>query len=139
MAQSETNGVQHIDADDQSKTTIPQAESQAAAAVDSRYLANVSRSTLAIHADDPLNIVTDVAPPVHVSTTFRYPRDPDQLHSIYGRPSDERNPTEHCYSRDTHAWLLTTRSNPHLSSPRPLPDILFWPVGFSRPARLAQP
>ena len=101
MAQSETNGVQHIDADDQSKTTFPQAQSEAAAAVDSHYLANVSPSTLAIHADDSLNIVTDVAPPVHVSTTFRYPRDPDQLRSIYGRPADERNPTEHCYSRDT--------------------------------------
>jgi cystathionine beta-lyase/cystathionine gamma-synthase len=36
-----------------------------------------------------------------MSTTFRYNRDPDQLHSIYGRPNDERNPTEHCYSRDT--------------------------------------
>ncbi|KAH0613519.1 uncharacterized protein H6S33_005405 [Morchella sextelata] len=40
-----------------------------------------SISTLSIHADDahatrPMN---DVAPPIHVSTTFHYPRDPDAL------------------------------------------------------------
>ena len=101
MAHPETNGVEHIDADDSSKTTVPQVDSQATAPVDSSYLHNVSPATLAIHADDPLNVVSDVAPPVHVSTTFRYPRDPEKLHSIYGRPSDERDPTEHCYSRDT--------------------------------------
>jgi hypothetical protein len=28
--------------------------------------------TLAIHADDKLNFYTDVAPALHVSTTFRY-------------------------------------------------------------------
>ena len=100
MAQPATNGVEHIDADDQSKTTVPLVDAQAAI-LDSFHLENVSPATLAVHADDPLNVVSDVAPPVHVSTTFRYPRDPEQLHSIYGRPSDERDPTEHCYSRDT--------------------------------------
>lgn len=40
---------------------------------------DVSLATLALHADDPLNIVDDVAPPMHVSTTFRYPDDPDAL------------------------------------------------------------
>lgn len=29
-------------------------------------------ATLAIHADDGLNSATDVAPALHVSTTFRY-------------------------------------------------------------------
>lgn len=29
-------------------------------------------STLAIHADDKLNTQTDVAPALHVSTTYRY-------------------------------------------------------------------
>lgn len=29
-------------------------------------------ATLAIHADDAVNVLTDVAPPMHVSTTFRY-------------------------------------------------------------------
>ena len=35
--------------------------------------------TLAIHADDYLNRVPDVAPPLHVATTFRYADDPDKL------------------------------------------------------------
>lgn len=36
-------------------------------------------STRALHADDVLNVVTDVAPPLHLSTTFRYPDNPDEL------------------------------------------------------------
>ena len=40
---------------------------------------NTHPSTKALHADDTLNQVTDVAPPIHLSTTFRYPNDPDQL------------------------------------------------------------
>lgn len=29
--------------------------------------------------DDPVNRIRDVAPPIHLSTTFRYPDNPDQL------------------------------------------------------------
>ncbi|KAL6704658.1 hypothetical protein ACN47E_007940 [Coniothyrium glycines] len=36
-------------------------------------------ATYGVHADDRINIVTDVAPPIHTSTTFRYPRNPDDL------------------------------------------------------------
>lgn len=36
-------------------------------------------STLSLHADDPVNVVTDVAPPLHVATTFRYPDNPEDL------------------------------------------------------------
>lgn len=36
-------------------------------------------STLAVHADDILNRTQDVAPPLHVSTTFRYASNPDEL------------------------------------------------------------
>ncbi|OCK83968.1 cystathionine gamma-synthase-like protein [Lepidopterella palustris CBS 459.81] len=36
-------------------------------------------ATLAIHADDHTNITTDVAPAIHLSTTFRYPRNPLDL------------------------------------------------------------
>lgn len=36
-------------------------------------------STRALHADDHLNRVTDVAPPIHLSTTFRFPDNPDDL------------------------------------------------------------
>jgi len=36
-------------------------------------------ATIAIHADDHLAATIDVAPPMHVSTTFRYSRNPDEL------------------------------------------------------------
>lgn len=36
-------------------------------------------STRALHVDDALNVVTDVAPPIHVATTFRYSDNPDDL------------------------------------------------------------
>lgn len=36
-------------------------------------------STLALHADDELNTVRDVAPPLHLSTTFRYSNNPEDL------------------------------------------------------------
>lgn len=36
-------------------------------------------STRSLHADDALNLVSDVAPPLHVATTFRYPSDPTAL------------------------------------------------------------
>lgn len=32
-----------------------------------------ARATLAVHADASQNVVSDVAPPLHLSTTFRYP------------------------------------------------------------------
>ncbi|KAK0638337.1 putative trans-sulfuration enzyme C23A1.14c [Lasiodiplodia hormozganensis] len=36
-------------------------------------------STLAIHGDDPFATSIDIAPPLHVSTTFRYSNNPDEL------------------------------------------------------------
>jgi cystathionine beta-lyase len=39
----------------------------------------IGTSTRSLHADDALNLVTDVAPPMHLSTTFRYSNDPTQL------------------------------------------------------------
>lgn len=39
-------------------------------------------STYGVHADDRINVLTDVAPPIHTSTTFRYPHDPDQLQPV---------------------------------------------------------
>ncbi|KAK4988330.1 hypothetical protein LTR28_001740, partial [Elasticomyces elasticus] len=41
-----------------------------------------SPSTLAVHADDSINDSTDVAPALHVSTTFRYPDDPEALRPV---------------------------------------------------------
>ena len=39
-------------------------------------------STHGVHADDRINILTDVAPPIHTATTFRYPHDPSQLQPV---------------------------------------------------------
>ncbi|KAF2497036.1 PLP-dependent transferase [Lophium mytilinum] len=40
---------------------------------------NYQPATLAIHADDICSKTTDVAPPIHLSTTYRYPSDPLEL------------------------------------------------------------
>ncbi|KAF2666190.1 cystathionine gamma-synthase [Microthyrium microscopicum] len=63
----------------------------------------LSPSTLAIHADDYLNTSTDVAPALHVSTTFRYTNDLNALQPPnFDTPIAEilslTNPT-HVYSR----------------------------------------
>jgi hypothetical protein len=42
-------------------------------------------STLAVHADEVLRLVDDIAPPIHVSTTYKYPDDPELLKPFYGR------------------------------------------------------
>lgn len=42
-------------------------------------MAPLHPATHGIHADDRTNILTDVAPAIHTSTTFRYPRDPSHL------------------------------------------------------------
>ncbi|CAL5871745.1 uncharacterized protein PFLUO_LOCUS5998 [Penicillium psychrofluorescens] len=56
-------------------------------------------STQALHADDPLNLVTDVAPPIHLSTTFRYPNAPDELLPSED-PVAEFNGKNYVYSRE---------------------------------------
>ena len=69
-----------------------------------------SLSTLAIHADDPINALTDVAPPLHVSTTFRYPSDPEQLH-----PKDDLDPQDYAPGDpapvDSHVYSRLTAPN----------------------------
>ena len=42
-------------------------------------LPSLSLSSQTVHADDSLNKGQDVAPPLHVSTTYRYNRDPLKL------------------------------------------------------------
>lgn len=42
-------------------------------------MSGLSLSSQAIHADDFLNVNQDVAPALHVSTTFRYSKIPDKL------------------------------------------------------------
>lgn len=65
-------------------------------------LPQLSTSTRAVHADDVLNKVDDVAPPIHVATTFRYPRDAQGLRPHHERPSyPVLDIGEHCYSRQS--------------------------------------
>ncbi|KAK6539484.1 hypothetical protein TWF694_009706 [Orbilia ellipsospora] len=55
--------------------------------------------TSLLHADKFLNDVPDVAPPLHVSTTFRYPRDHIKL--IAAKDITNDNTESHVYSRLT--------------------------------------
>lgn len=45
-------------------------------------MAPLQPATAAIHADNRLNTLTDVAPAIHTSTTFRYPRDASALQPV---------------------------------------------------------
>lgn len=70
---------------------------QDAVALASR-LQHLSLSAQAIHADDFLNSHAAVAPPMHVSTTFRYSRNPEDLG--YMKSSSLSNAHDsHIYSR----------------------------------------
>ncbi|OOQ83772.1 cystathionine beta-lyase [Penicillium brasilianum] len=60
---------------------------------------NIGTSTRSLHADDVLNIVSDVAPPMHLSTTFRYSDDPSALVPAANLISSDNYPTTHIYSR----------------------------------------
>ncbi|KAK3330848.1 Cys/Met metabolism PLP-dependent enzyme-domain-containing protein [Apodospora peruviana] len=60
----------------------------------------LSLASRSVHADDYINNHQAVAPPLHVSTTFRYSRNPDDL-----KQWDNHNPAapydSHMYSRDS--------------------------------------
>ncbi|RDW89881.1 putative transsulfuration enzyme family protein [Aspergillus mulundensis] len=56
-------------------------------------------ATSALHADDYLNLVTDVAPPIHLSTIFRYPKEPESL-ILSEDPVDEFDGKNYVYSRE---------------------------------------
>ncbi|KAL8673782.1 MAG: hypothetical protein Q9168_001794 [Polycauliona sp. 1 TL-2023] len=58
-----------------------------------------TQRTQAIHADDALNTTSDVAPPLHVSTTFRYAADPKDLVPV--ADADISTTEAHVYSRHT--------------------------------------
>ena len=77
-----------------------------------------SVSTLAVHADDHLNRNPDVAPPIHLSTTFRYSANPDDL--VPAADQDASVPTDaHVYSRETapSTTRLEALLTPLLSAP----------------------
>ncbi|KAL8370139.1 hypothetical protein RB595_000495 [Gaeumannomyces hyphopodioides] len=60
----------------------------------------LSLSTRAMHADDYINSHQAVAPPLHVSTTFRYHEDPDKL-VFWGQPDPNATYDTHVYSRES--------------------------------------
>ncbi|KAL4879383.1 pyridoxal phosphate-dependent transferase [Aspergillus karnatakaensis] len=60
---------------------------------------NLHPSTQALHADDFLNLVADVAPPIHLSTTFRFPKEPENLIPSED-PVDDFDGTNYVYSRE---------------------------------------
>ncbi|MCJ1281008.1 hypothetical protein MMC26_000326 [Xylographa opegraphella] len=100
-----------------------------------------SAATQAIHADDHLNRIEDVAPPVHVATTFRYHNDPDQL--IPSTDPSASLSDRHIYSR--HTAPTTTRLEA-LLTPLLLAPTLTYSSGLSalhaayvflRPRRIA--
>ncbi|KAJ1331379.1 cystathionine gamma-lyase [Microdochium nivale] len=61
---------------------------------------HLSLAARAIHAGDHLNSHQAVAPPMHVSTTFRYSDDPEKLQS-WVNPNPANPLDSHVYSRDS--------------------------------------
>ncbi|OLN95942.1 putative trans-sulfuration enzyme [Colletotrichum chlorophyti] len=85
-------------------------------------LSKLSLATRAVHADDDISAHRAIAPAMHVSTTFKYNRDPDELRSgeniDVGSSSSHLHPTtpgdSHIYSR--YSSPNTTRLEAILSS-----------------------
>ncbi|KAL2266594.1 hypothetical protein VTJ83DRAFT_5946 [Remersonia thermophila] len=60
-------------------TVEKQAPGAAPGQLEAAFGRPLALASLSIHADDYTNTHPAVAPPMHVSTTFRYPRNPDEL------------------------------------------------------------
>ncbi|KAL7941561.1 cystathionine gamma-synthase [Trichoderma barbatum] len=76
--------------------------------------------TLALHADDELDVSNDVAPPLHVASTFRFPSVPEQLVPLRLRSADDKS---HVYSRLTNP--NTTRFEAVLTSLLKAPSLTY--------------
>ncbi|KAM5353364.1 hypothetical protein ACJ41O_000014 [Fusarium nematophilum] len=108
----------------------------------SAFTHELSLSSKAVHADDYINSHRAVAPPIHVSTTFRYDSDPDNLGT--GSNIDPNAPFDsHVYSRYTAP--NTTRLEALLSSYLGAPSLTYSSglaafhalVVFLNPSRIA--
>lgn len=66
-------------AKDVSQSTLDYIESPQPRQSLSASLSELSPATKALHADRDLDITSDVAPPLHVSTNFRYASNPEAL------------------------------------------------------------
>jgi hypothetical protein len=87
--------------------------------LDAAFAQKLSLSSKAVHADDHINNHRAVAPPMHVSTTFRYNQNPDELnpgfnvdvsltpeylmHAILTSRSSHKPPTTHISTPGTRA------------------------------------
>ncbi|KAL9091101.1 MAG: hypothetical protein Q9165_005028 [Trypethelium subeluteriae] len=89
-------------------------------------------ATLAIHADDKLNDSTDVAPVIHVSTTFRYTNDLAHLNPVADEDAfesaDISKQPSHVYSRVT---APTTTRFEQILSKLLKGDVLAYSCGLS--------
>ncbi|KAI1338574.1 PLP-dependent transferase [Xylariaceae sp. FL0016] len=115
-------------------TTTKMENGNGKSATDASYLASryqhLSLSAQTIHADDYLNSHQAVAPPMHVSTTFRYSRNPEELspwNNLNVRPltgkiqnyrslprSDPANlPTQPNNAHDSHVYSRDSAPNTH--------------------------
>ncbi|OTA15094.1 hypothetical protein BTJ68_15564 [Hortaea werneckii EXF-2000] len=72
--------------------------------------ATLTHTGRSVHADDPINSYTDVAPALHVSSTFRYPHDPDQLHPTDDLDIPDREPGT-AIAADSHIYSRLTAPN----------------------------
>lgn len=57
--------------------------------------------TLLVHADDCLSQTTDIAPPLHPSTTYQYPINPEDWHPV--QDNGPERPSEPVYSRVSYS------------------------------------
>lgn len=75
--------------------------------------------TFALHADDELDVTNDVAPPLHVASTFRFPSNPEQLVPLRHRSvsSIYLHTTSSLYRRLTEILLIGRGQKPRLRSP----------------------
>ncbi|CAK3762963.1 cystathionine gamma-synthase [Lecanosticta acicola] len=78
---------------------------------DASNASKLSLATRGIHADDPTNAYTDVAPALHVSTTYRYPRNPDELVTEHDLDIGSRFPIGGPIKGDAHIYSRLTAPN----------------------------
>lgn len=84
--------------------------------IDSSENDNFDINTLLIHADDALNyrVVNDVAPPINVSTTFKYSKNPDEWIPWKDQTPEQQNKLlneDFIYSRLSHPNNLRLETN----------------------------
>ncbi|KAF2207244.1 hypothetical protein CERZMDRAFT_16017, partial [Cercospora zeae-maydis SCOH1-5] len=70
-----------------------------------------SLATRTIHADDPINYNIDVAPPLHVSTTYRYNHDPTKLDPCRELELSDLHPPGGPMLGDGHVYSRLTAPN----------------------------